>query len=61
MDKVTLRMPVGKNNFPEKTQVDGKRHEQMEHGGVDEVDMADLSKDIFLVDEEKFPPATTTM
>jgi hypothetical protein len=54
-DAKNAGMPVGKNSFPEKTQVDGKRHEQMEHGGGDEVDMADLSKDIFLVDE-KFPP-----
>ncbi len=53
-----LRMPVGKNSFLEKTQADRKRHEQMEHGGGggDEVDMVDLSKDIFLVNEEKFLP-----
>jgi hypothetical protein len=42
--------------FPEKTQEDRKRFEQVEHGGGEEVDMADMSRDIFVVDEEKFPP-----
>ncbi len=38
--------------FPEKTQEDRKRCEQVEHGGGEEVDMADMSRDIFVVDEE---------
>jgi len=42
--------------LPEKTQEDRKRCEQVEHGGGEEVDMADMSRDIFVVDEEEFPP-----
>jgi hypothetical protein len=42
--------------FPERTQEDRKRCEQVEHGGGEEVDMADMSRDIFVVDEKKFPP-----
>jgi hypothetical protein len=42
--------------FLERTQEDRKRCEQVEHGGGEEVDMADMSRDIFVVDEEKVPP-----
>ncbi len=38
--------------LPEKTQEDRKRCEQVEHGGGEEVDMADMSRGIFVVDEE---------
>jgi len=45
-----------KSKYPERFQEDGKKGEQVMLESGDEVDMADLSKDIFMVDDEKFPP-----
>lgn len=45
-----------RSKYLERFQEDGKKGEQVMLESGDEVDMADLSKDIYMVDEEKFPP-----
>jgi hypothetical protein len=54
-------LPVDRKNFSEKILVGMKTNEKVEQGGGDEVDMADMSKDIYEVDEEKSRRETTTM